>query len=244
MKPVMLVGLLAAVVGVGAAGWILLGEGEDDGIAEGGQVDAPQKGKQSHAKNSRGEGFRDGDLEDRVAELESEVADLRRQLRVVSMRTGAPAALSEGPDSVIGGPELADPEFQDSVREIVADEREREREAEMDRRRERSQQRTAELLDELVTKANINPQQREKIDSLWTEERDQMFSMFIEARNGERDFREVRQAARGMRESTDQQAREVLSEEQYAVYEEMRPRGPGGWGGRGRGRGAGPPQDD
>jgi hypothetical protein len=246
MKTSMLVGLLAAFVGVGAAGWVLLGEGDDPALAQSSDDASPtlRKGKRTKAGGS--EGRRDGDLEDRVAQLESEVDQLRRQLKVISMRSGAPGAFAEGPEGILGDPQ-GDPEFQDSVRDIVADEREREREAEMDRRRERFQQRSEELLDDLVAQANISGQQREKISTLWTEERDQMFSMFMEARDGERDFGDVRKAARSTRESTDEQAKNLLSDEQYEVYSEMRPRGPGGWGGRGGGRGqgrGGPPRGD
>ena len=230
----MLVGVVAAVVGLGGA-YLVLSDGSDEPAAR-----SETKTKQGSGKHSgdrpapKREDRSDWETEDRLEKLEDEVAELRAQLQAVKIRSGARGfASADGPEM----PETGDPMFQDSVREIVADEREREREEEMDRRREMFKQRTDEALDELTAQAGMNDGQREKIATLWNEERDQMFSMFMEARAGERDFRELRQEARALRESTDEQAKTVLSDEQLQVYDELRPRGPGG---RGPGGGRGP----
>lgn len=239
MKSTFIIGALAATVGVGSAAYMLLAD--DEPAADDGREHKRAKGKRRAPQaQAPVEDRSDWEMEDRVAELESEVAALRRQVKAIQLRAGAPAAFGGGDETL----ELDDPEVADSVREIVAEEREREREQEMERRRTRAQERMNEALDELVAEANISSDQREKIAALWTEERDHMSSLFAQARGGDRDFREVREQARQMRKSVDEQAKAVLSDEQYAAYEQLRPRGRGGrgpdGGGGPRGR-PGPP---
>jgi hypothetical protein len=238
MKASFVIGALAAMVGIGSATYMLVGAEDDEPTAKAERKRA--KGKRA-AKASAApvEDRSDWEMDDRVAELEAEVASLRAEVRTIRMRAGASAAFGAGGDDPIL--ELEDPAVAESVREIVAEEREREREQEMERRRERAQERMNEALEELVAQANVNADQREKIGTLWNDERDQMFSLFAEARSGDRDFRDIREEARQLRRNTDEQAKAMLSDEQYQVYEELRPRGPGR-GGRGpRGPSAGGP---
>lgn len=235
MKTSFVIGALAATFVVGSVAYVLVAGDSDEPAAKAERKRA--KGKRvAKATATPVEDRSDWEMDDRVAELESEVAALRAEVKAIRLRAGAPAAFGGADDPVL---ELEDPAVAESVREIVAEEREREREQEMERRRERAQERLDEALEELVAKASVNADQREKIGSLWSEERDQMFTLFAEARSGDRDFRDIREEARQLRRNTDEQAKAMLSEEQYAVYEDLRPRGPGR-GGRGpRGPGGG-----
>lgn len=230
MKASLLVGTIAAVVGLGGA-YLVLADDGDDAVTGGEKSPGPGQTKTGAAPtNVQPDDRSDWAAEDRLDELEKEVVELRAQIRGLQLRGGVARGFAGSAGA--GTPSTDEPEFQETVREIVADERDREREEQMDRRRERSRERTQETLEEFVAKANINAQQREQIGTLWNDERDQMFSMFTEARSGDRDFREVRDEARQLRRNTDEQAKTVLSEDQFEVYSELRPRGPGGGGGR------------
>ena len=221
-------------VSVGGAAMVLMGGDAPQETVASGKGDGD--GDRTRARADRRERSRDGSVEDRVAALEDEVDDLRRELG--RQRMGAGARLPEA-RSFDEGDEPPDGPLADQVRAIVEEEREAEQERRQEQRRERWAQRTEERLDELVARAGLSPEHRESISALWTTEREQMMAMFQEARAGDRDFGEIREALGKLRETTDQEAQALLSEEQYAAYQDLRPRGPGGGGGRGRGRGPG-----
>jgi len=228
VKTTLVIGALAAGLGVAGAGYMLLAG--DDGATET-QGTPARAGKRTSARaEAVREDRSDWATEDRVAELELEVAELRRQMRAMQLR-GAVSGFG-GSDEL----DPSDPGISDSVREIVAREREREREQDLERRRARMQERTEEALDELVSKAGIDDQQREKVAALWAAERDQMSALWNESRDGDGDPRAARDQARAMRRATDEQAKSMLDAQQYEIYEQLRPRGPGGGrGGRGPG---------
>lgn len=176
---------------------------------------------------------RDRTLEQRVARLEDEVATLRRQL---AMR-GRVALWGRGADieSIVD-----DPVLDQQVRQIVEDEREVERERRNDRRAERIEQLRSEALDELVIVAHLTQRQRDSIDELWASETERLLPLIAEARSGERSFREIREELEMIRAQTDDVAREVLGQEQFEHYGELRPRGPAERRGRGDGGRRGP----
>ncbi len=170
---------------------------------------------------------RDGTLEDRVARLEDEVAGLRRQLAL----RGRVAVSGGGSDpaSIVD-----DPVLDGQVRGIFEEEREREREQEQELRRERFEEMRIAALDELVEVAGLADAQRETVDRLWSTEMERVTPLMDAARSGDRSFTEVREEIRAIRKETDDAAKATLSDDQYAQYEELRPRGPGGRRGEGR----------
>lgn len=175
-------------------------------------------------------------IDARVAKLEREVASLRQQVGMLKGVSGAFARGGDG-DAYDDAPS-GNPEFDDAVRAVLADERTREREEDDERRRERWETRSQERLDELVSEFGVSPAQRESLSALWSTEREKATALITAARSGEQDFEDVREQMETMRKETDAEAAKLLSSDQYAAYEELRPRGPGGRGGRG-GRGGG-----
>lgn len=227
---------IAIIAALGVAGGalflVLRGDDESEPAAEVAEKDeAGRRGRK--ARGARGDGPRhepgarhDGTLEQRVERLENEVATLRKALAIrgrVAMaggggdRDAAAAALS--PD---------DPVLEDTVRDIYEEEREREREEQRERRRERFDEFRTAALDDLTEAANLDPKQREQIDTLWTTEADAMLALIEAMRSGDRPMREVRDEMRQAREVSDDAAKALLSDSQFEAYMEARPRGPGG----------------
>lgn len=169
----------------------------------------------------------DASLEERVAHLEREVEALRR---ASAIRGKVAVAGGNAPGSI-----TEDPVLDAEVRDIYEQEREKEREHQRELRRDRIQEMRTAALDELVAAAGLNADQREKIDSLWTTEAEQIMPLFESARSGERSFMEVREEVRRVRKETDDAAKALLSEGQIENYDEYRPRGPGRGGRRGGG---------
>ncbi|MEM9459606.1 MAG: hypothetical protein AAGF11_35845 [Myxococcota bacterium] len=231
---------LTVVAGVG---WYLVSadeprdaRGSDPVVA-----DAPKdRGRAEASSRARDRGRaeveprRDGTLEQRVARLEDEVATLRRQLAL----RGRVGLSGRGADVEAI---VEDPVLDRQVREIVEDEREAERERRDERRAEQIEQFREEALDELVVLARLTPQQRDRIDELWASETERLIPLITAARSGERSFREVREEVQSIREKTDGAAREMLSEDQFEHYDELRPRGPERRGRGGDRRGSGGP---
>ena len=97
--------------------------------------------------------------------------------------------------------------------------------------------RNEEALAALVEAAGIAGEKSSQIAQLWEGEGEQLADLFRQAREGELDFRTAREQAEAIRAATDAAAKEGMSEEQQAAYDENRPGPPrGGRGGRG-GRG-------
>ena len=172
-----------------------------------------------------------GDLEGRVAQLEDEVAQLRREMQRRRMVQGAAAARGADldPDGSNDGAES--PEFEGVVRDIIETEREEARERRTEAMQERFSERHGELLDQLVTVAGINKSERQSIETLWETESEQLVPLFMAGREGERPFSEVREEAEKLRNATDASVEEMLTPEQFEQYKDLRPGPPGRRGG-------------
>ena len=166
-------------------------------------------------------------LEARVARLEEEVKALRRELRLRHAVGGASG----------GDVDAENPEFSDAVRDIVEEDRAERIERETDMRRERAEERMSETLADLVKEVDLDEKQEEAIAAAWSTELDKLLPLFIAARSGDKDWRDVREEITKVREGTDADAKAVLTEAQYEAYLEARPRGPGRRGDRRRGPG-------
>ncbi len=233
MRPQLAIGGLAALLALGGAVYVVARSGDD-------APEAVQDDDAPRRKAAKGRGGRDrergapGDdaaapdttLEARVAKLEREVATLRRQ---AALSAGRRVASAGGDPQAALAEELDSPELDSTVRDIVADERERERSERWERRSQRALQRLADA-------GGLNDEQQTAIGALWDSERKRITPLFLEARSGERDFDDVIKDVEAIREETDAEAKKVLDDAQLAAYEDNRPRGPGG---RGRGGGGG-----
>jgi len=147
---------------------------------------------------------------------------------------GARRAVGSGSSNL----ELEDDEVSARVREIVRDEQEAMEEERAQQRRDRWESRARDRLSEVAQAAGISESTQEEILQLWSTEFTQIRSMFREGRTAGRDPEEIRGQMRQLFADTDAQVKSMLSEEQYAAYEEarqsMRRRGRGGPGpGRG-----------
>ena len=238
MRSQLVIGGVVALLVLGGAVYVLGGDGAETADGDEPAAKSDRAGKGGRARRSArgrtgGRGGRGGgpagdgpglDLEARVAKLEREVVSLRRQVALPGVRR---AAFSNDPDS--DSADLDSPELDSTVRDIVADERQRQR-------TQRSERRTRRAMDRLVDAGGLNDEQQTAIAALWDTERERIGPLFIEARSGERDFDEVIKDVQAIRDETDTEARSVLAETQFEAYEEHRPRGPGG---RGRRNGGG-----
>jgi hypothetical protein len=171
---------------------------------------------------------RDAPVDSRIRALEDEVVKLRRDVENMRLRTrvggvaGGGHAASDERDS--GG------QIDERVREVIEEDREERVEIETDRRRDRMRERNAELVAELKAAANLTDTQSSRIDELWNAEAEQMLSLMMAARSGERDRREIRGEVDTLREATDAEAKGLLGAGQRESYDEMRPRGRRGGG--------------
>ncbi len=227
--------ITGSVAALGLGAWLLLADGADDtDLAD--ETAQKQKGRRSPRSRAA-----DGDLDDRVVQLEKQVAALQGEVTKLRMVRGSAAArgsMLEAPDPE----EIAEaPAFEGAVRDIIEGEREEARERRTDAMRERFTERHKEILDDLVITAGLGKTERKSIETLWETEAEQAIPLFMAAREGERPFSEIREEAEKLRNATDTEVESMLTPEQFEQYKEMRPGPPrGGGGGRGR-RGGGPP---
>ncbi len=227
-----LVAIASALFALGLGTWIVLDR--DSGEATSAQEASTTRKRSGRRSADRAQGGEAG-LEARVDDLETELAQLRLEMRQLRMVSGSAAARGAtlGASDVPADAEA--PVFEGAVRDIIETEREEARERQTDALRDRFSERHSEILDELVTVAGLKSTQRESIDALWETESEQLVPMFVAAREGDRPFAEVREEADKLREATDTSVKEMLTPEQFEQYKELRP-GPPGRGGRG-GRG-------
>jgi hypothetical protein len=238
---------IAAVAAIGGLWWMV--RSNDPAEVEASDATEPTEARAGSRENSTRDGSRartssseDQDLTQRVARLERQVAQLQRQ---AGMRTAA-RALGDDDTRADWDEDAAEPEFAEGVRAVLEEEKEKERERWIEARREGWEEMTNEILDDLVSEAGISSEHREALYQAWSAEAEQVLPLVMQARSGEISWRDIRGQIDEIRDETDTAAKEMLTAEQYAAYEESRPRGgPRGRGGRGGGerggRGGGPP---
>lgn len=228
-----LAALLIAALGAGLGAWLWMS-------------DDPAPSRQTSTKASRARPADkatpqalppDADIEDRVALLERQVAELQRDNAKLKLVKSPAVARGFADDNE--EPRDDSPVFEGAVRDIIEADRAEATERRTDAMRERFSERREETLDELVAATGINATQRESISELWDAESEQLIPLFVAAREGERPFREVREEIEKVRESTDVSIEDMLDAAQFETYKEMRPGPPRG--GRGGRRGGPPP---
>lgn len=208
---------------------------QDERIDELERLLAVKDGGPSQAKSPRGPGHRAARRERSEGAPANGVT--RGAPAAAPWLLGAKRAAGSGSSSL----ELEGDEMSVRVREIVRDEQEVMEEERAQRRRDRWESRARNRLSEVAEAVGLSESTQEEILQLWSAEFTQMRSMVREARTAGRDFGEVRGEVRQLFEDTDAQVKSMLSEEQYAAYEEarqsMQRRGRGGPGRGGPGRG-------
>ena len=202
--------------------------------------------------------------DDETAELSWRITGLSRRLDALEKRVSGGGATAAGSGAGSAGvPELADlrsdidalltgqamesetgrarvKEIFRSVQDEVFAERAQERMAQ----REQAQ---AERFKAFVTSARLSAAQEQQLAAAMKAEQDKRTELMEKLRaagpgqGGRQGFEEMR----ALRQSTDEAAKKILSEEQYSSYEELRQqgrggRGPGGPGGGFGGGGGGP----
>lgn len=152
-------------------------------------------------------------LSERLVSLESKVERLAGQ-----MPRPVAAALA------------ADEAARAAVAGVVQGELDKFREERRERHQAIGDQVMDDIANEFADKAGLSDEQFGQIYPALTEMRRTMRENFRAMRRGEKDFAEVKEAARTAREQLDAKARAVMSDDQYQLYEkEMKER----FGGRG-----------
>lgn len=218
-------GVGVAAITVGGAVWALGGSTLDEPEVT---ADARVKARGDAEPRAR-KRDPDASLETRVAELEDEVDALRREVQRLRVR---PVATGPSGPSNLDMPDPEDPAFEHAVRSVVEQERAAQEEARLERRRDQWDARLEELSAELGQRAGLGDEQTQQVVGLWSTEAEEILPLITAARSGEGSFREVREQIEAIRIRTDEQAAQLLSGTQLEVYEELRPRGPGGRGDR------------
>lgn len=144
-----------------------------------------------------------------LAALRSELARLRKDVDALRRVTKAE-----------GGPELAPPEIREAVADLVDGELERREQAEHERHRAIGEQVLDGIVQDFAERAGLSDQQLGTLYPVLQQMQDEMRTNWRAMRDGEKDFAEVRAAMDGARERLDRAARDVLSDDQYRMYEE------------------------
>lgn len=207
---------------------------------------------------SRGLGDEAEDGEARTVALERTVASLAR--RVAALESGRAAAgtrpggaipaddlaaLRSDVDALLTGAPLETEAGQKRFKQLVRNAQdelfaERMQEHEQERNQER-----AERLTRLAEEAHLSAQQTQDLGRLLDDERDQRRALRDQGRTEGQRRSELFAEFQAVEQRTDDGARKLLDDEQYARYQEMRQQerppwgGPGGPRGRSSGRGTG-----
>jgi len=159
---------------------------------------------------------REAPLETRVEALEAEVARLHRELAALRVRSRVEHAPRPASSS------RAQSEVREEVTAVLAEEREAEQQRRIDRMQERVAERIDEALVQLSDRGALSTDQRQTIAAAWSAEGEQIGELLAQVRAEGGGFREVREQAREVRRRTDARIEETLTEDQVAVYREVR----------------------
>ncbi len=182
-----------------------------------------------------GDGAHLASLQDRVSRLEAELAVRRTRPE----QEGAPEPVDEGVADP-GMPEESVHEIREQVdallvrdaldteagrsrlKDLVRETRQQDRAERMERWQSSRQEEARQEIQRFTEAHNLSSQQTREISQLMDTEMTTMGELFRGAREEGRSHREIRTEIRQLRETTDVQAREVLSDDQYAGFEAMR----------------------
>lgn len=157
----------------------------------------------------------------RVAELEKENRRLRAafQLKQAVERAADTRPRTEEYQERETAPTVV----QSGLEEESAPERERDEAFRQGREDERYPRRTQEWLDAIEsTSGQLDEASRRSLRGVWSSERKEIRSLVEEGRNGGRDWSEVREDIRAVRERSDERIRGLLDGEQYEAYRQTR----------------------
>lgn len=140
--------------------------------------------------------------------------------------------LREDVDALLTGAALDSETGRAQLHQIVQKAQEEFQEQRHEQRRKFNELRLKEQLERLAKEAGINTHQVERLTAMKSEERTRRHDLFRAARRGEIPMEQAMAKRKELRQQTDQQIRELLSEEQYQAYDKTRRERRGG--GRGR----------
>ncbi len=186
----------------------------------------------------------------RVRALEAEVARLRRARGgtaaplQVKGPDGEPVVVAAAPVPVVAGHVLGtleseDPAVQERVRKVMRRELSALRQERRESRWSKRQERATKRFEAMASRANLTQDQVETLEPAMLEERDQIRTIFRDARQNQ-EFGKAREKVTAVRAETDAEARETLDEDQYKEYEKMRAEEAERWNRRGGRRGPPP----
>jgi len=124
-------------------------------------------------------------------------------------------------DALVEVLEAQDPELQDRLRAVVKDQRELERDSRREKRQTRWEEDTLSRLGTLSQQVGLDQSQQDSLFAILSRARDLTGEAFRAARE-DHSFGEAREKASSLRQEADGEARELLSDKQYAAYEQMR----------------------
>lgn len=229
---------LVLIAGLGYLASVQAGEIERlTGLIEGSGPSSGQQSEAGPAGESRG-------MAARIEHLESEVSSLRSRLNRAELALRSPDDGAWGTEGLHGerrtgsgsGPgedenrleytilELLDSEkggVRERLRSVIREEREALREERRKEREQRWLERTEGVLDQLADEAGLSEAVRQGILALLQDEWDEIREVFRAAR-AEGSFDEPREKALGVRRATDVRVRQMVDDEQYEAYREMR----------------------
>jgi len=171
------------------------------------------------------------DLARRVASLEQTMARLFRV--VLGARSGQAAAaappqkvtdLREDVDALLTGAALDSEQGRKRLHQIVRKVQEDVQQEHRQRWHNMRDQMRAERLKQLAKDAGLNENQVTRLSTMLSGERDQRHAIMRAARAGEKPFPQAIVEVRALRQATDQKAKELLDDKQYAEYQKMRER--------------------
>jgi len=138
------------------------------------------------------------------------------------------AALREDVDALLTGEALATDKGRERLHDIIRQAQQKQWETWRNRRVEMRKQALRSRLRELADKTAIPADKLETLTTTLDAERDQQRAIFRGLRQGQKTVDQARAEARALRQSTDQQAKQLLDDKQFAEYEKMRQQGRGG----------------
>jgi hypothetical protein len=155
-----------------------------------------------------------------------------------------PAPSSPAPAGALPLPPTLDSqEARDQLRQFVAAELQRERDEQRDRFRQRFEEDQQRRREAMVKALGLNDEQGKKLTDVLTAAQNARRDMRDKIQSGAISRADIGKQMTALRESTDQQVRQVIGDDHMQKYQELQrqdqPRG--GFGGGGRGRGGGPP---
>ncbi len=134
---------------------------------------------------------------------------------------GDPGSRAEPAEALRRIMESGDPEAREALQALVRDELDLARGERWERRMQRRAERQQAQIEQLTVDHQLSGDQVARLEELMEDEQEQIGDLFRAARE-DGSFDGARQQARELRQETDETVRDLLDEEQFAGWQEMR----------------------